>query len=86
MNDPDFPQLVIRAKDVRETLRRMPGGLTLNLGKLAAVTLHFEMRADGGKSEKVAFDIEPPARTNLAQKRYADIIEEYLKEQGVKLR
>jgi hypothetical protein len=44
------------------------------------------MKPDKGRSEKVSFDIEPPARSNLAQKKYADIIEEYLKNQGVKLR
>ncbi len=86
LDDPDSPELVIRSQDVLQTLRRRPAGISLGLGRLSAVTLRFEMKSDKGRSEKVSFDIEPPARTNLAQKKYADIIEEYLKEQGVKLR
>ncbi len=86
LDDPDSPELVIRSQDVLQTLRRRPAGISLGLGRLIAVTLRFQMKPDKGRSEKVSFDIEPPARSNLAQKKYADIIEEYLKNQGVKLR
>jgi hypothetical protein len=39
-----------------------------------------------GKEEKVTFEIAPPYVTGLPNKKHADIISAYLKENGVLLR
>lgn len=86
LDDLHSPELEIKSKDVLATLRRSLGGLSLNQGTLSSVRLRFQIQPENEKAATVSFDIEPPARTNLAQKRYADIIEDFLKEQGAKLR
>ena len=58
----------------------------LRQGKLVAVRFRFYIRPDEGRPATVSFEVQPPVRSNLTQKRYADIIEDYLKEQGVMLR
>ncbi|MDA1129843.1 MAG: hypothetical protein O2913_14300 [Chloroflexi bacterium] len=86
LDDVQSPQVEIKSRDVLETLQRNLHGLSLDQGTLSSVRLRFQIQPENERPATVSFDIEPPARTNLAQKRYADIIEEYLKEQGVKLR
>ena len=86
INDMDSPQPEIKSKNVLETLSRSLRGISLDQGQLTSVRLRFQVRPDNGQPATVSFDIEPPSRTNLAQKRYAKIIESYLREQGVKLR
>ena len=61
-------------------------GLSLQRGSLTSVKLRFQIRPEQGRALSVTCEIEPPSRTDLAQKKYADLIEKYLKEQGVKLR
>lgn len=79
------PELELRAPDVRDAFEYDLGGLTLNSGVMTLARFRFHLHPDGEKPAKVTFEIEPPSRTDLAQKRYADIIERYLMEQGVKL-
>ena len=78
--------LQIAADDVNEVLRYGPEGLDLGTGLLLAVRLRFVIKPKGARMTTVTFDIAPPLRTNLAQKRYVDLNERYLAEQGVKLR
>ena len=58
---------------------------SLASGKLTYARFRFHLRPEGEGPKKVTFEIEPPGRTDLAQKKYADIIERYLEEQKVKL-
>ena len=86
LDDLNAPELEIKSRDVMETLKRSLRGLSLSQGHLTAARLQFQVRPENGRTATVSFDIEPPARTNLAQKLYANIIEDYLREQGVKLK
>jgi hypothetical protein len=76
----------LRSDNIMETLRRPPfKDLTLDAVELVAATFRFQLQPEGASQVSVTFEIEPPARTNLTQKQYADIIERYLAEQGVRL-
>ena len=86
LNDQDSSEVEIKSKDVLGALRRSLKGFSIDQGQLTAARLRFQVQPDDGRPETVSLDIEPPARTDLAQKRHADIIDEYLQEQGVKLR
>jgi hypothetical protein len=76
----------ITSKSVLGTLAQGLHQSPLRQGKLVAVRFRFQIHPGQGRPVTVSFEVEPPVRTNLTQKRYADIIEEYLKEQGVMLR
>lgn len=79
------PVIDLRARDIQDAFKHDLGSLTINSGVLTMARFHFHLRFPNHKLIKVTFEIEPPSRTNLAQKRYAQVIEEYLLEQGVKL-
>jgi hypothetical protein len=79
------PIIEVKSGDVLQTFSRDLSGLSLASGELTLARFRFHLRSDGEKPAKVTFEIEPPSRTDLAQRRYADIIERYLVEQGVKL-
>lgn len=78
------PTVVISSSDVLETLAVDIGGINLSSGDLVHAKFRFELEIDG-KSRRVTFEITPPNVTDLTRKRYADIIGNYLKENGVKL-
>ena len=78
------PEIEIKSDDVRRTVDRYLKG-SLASGKLTYAKFRFHLRPTGGRPTRVTFEVEPPSRTDLAQKRYADIIERYLEEQQVKL-
>ncbi len=78
------PEIEIKSDDVRRTVDRYLKG-SLASGKLTYAKFRFHLRPPGGRPTKVTFEVEPPSRTDLAQKRYADVIERYLEEQKVKL-
>ncbi len=76
----------LKSEDVVETLRRPPfAGLSLAAVELVAASFRFQLQPEDAPPASVTFEIEPPARTDLTQKLYADIIERYLTEQGVRL-
>ena len=83
---PGDPLIEVRSRDVLETLARDVKGLSLASGVLTFARFRFHLHPDGEKPVKVTFEIEPPSRTDLAQKRYADLIQRYLVQQRVKLR
>jgi hypothetical protein len=60
--------------------------LQLSRGKLVAVGFRFHIQPEVGRSTTVSFEIWPPVRSNLTQRGYANIIEDYLRDQGVMLR
>jgi hypothetical protein len=76
----------LKSDNIVETLRRPPfAGLPLAAVELVAASFRFQLQPEDVPAASVTFEIEPPARTNLTQKPYADIIERYLREQGVRL-
>lgn len=83
---PGDPVIDVKSRDVLQTFARDLDGLSLKSGELTFAKFCFHIHPGGEKPVKVTFEVEPPSRTNLAQKLYADIIENYLVQQGVKLR
>lgn len=81
---PGNPVITVRADDVVETVHDHLPCLALSAGTLRSARLRFTMAQAGEPDLQVTVEIEPPDRTNLAQKKSADIIERYLIEQGVK--
>lgn len=82
---PENAVVDVKSEDVRATLQNTLPDLSLASGELLSARFRFQVHVEGHRPQTVAFDIEPPSRTDLAQKKYADIIEAYLAEQGVKL-
>jgi hypothetical protein len=79
-----MPTLTISSSDIRETCSRDLPGFRLSIGDLVHAKFRFGLLIDG-KHKKVTFEITPPNVTDLNKKKYADIIEVYLKDNGVKL-
>jgi len=78
------PEIQIKSDDVRRSVDaylKVP----LRAGTLTYASFRFHLKPPGRRRTKVTFEIEPPLRTDLAEKKYADIIERYLIEQKVKL-
>jgi len=78
-----FPEVTIKSTDVLRTLDTF-GNLKLDSGELVHAKFRFQLEVDG-KTRGVTFEITPPNVTDLPRKRYAEVIGEYLKENGVKL-
>ena len=75
--------MLIKTKILSEKcLRESLDGIDISKGKLTYARFRFIMNVDG-KTQKVSVKVMPPAKTDLAQKRYTDIISNFLKEQGV---
>ena len=83
MNDQENAAIEISSQDVRRTMDRYR--YSLDEGQVVFARFRFNLSPPGEKPVRVTFEIEPPARTDLAQKRYAEIIQAYLSEQRVKL-
>jgi len=71
----------ITSQNVLESLK--DSSVKLNGGILTYAKFRFVLDIDG-KEQKITFMISPPDVSDLAQKKYADIISDYLKSQGVK--
>ena len=78
------PVVEITSSDVLKTLRDDLEGLNLRSGDLVHAKFKFRLNV-GKKGRNVTFEISPPNITNLTRKKYADIIADYLKKNGVKL-
>ena len=78
------PAVVISSSDVQRTLEDDLYGISLSSGDLVHAKFRFKLEIDG-KPRKVTFEITPPNVTDLTKKKHADVINAYLKEQGVKL-
>jgi hypothetical protein len=78
------PTLEVRSQDIKWTFDGELGDLTLNSGELLYAKFRFRLRIPGGIA-RVTFELEPPDRTDLVQKKHAVIVERYLEEQGVKV-
>lgn len=83
LDSAESPQIEIRSDDVRRTIDKYK--VPVSAGLITFGRFRFHLAPPGEKPTTVTFEIEPPSRTDLTQKRYADLIEEYLAEQKVKL-
>jgi hypothetical protein len=83
LDSAENPQIEIRSDDVRRTIDRYR--LPAPEGSLTYARFRFRLNPPGERPKTVTFEIEPPSRTDLAQKQYSDLIEDYLAQQGVKL-
>jgi hypothetical protein len=80
------PVITVKSDNVLRTLAEDIPGISLDLGELVKVRMRFELRIEDEKRPReVSFEIAPPSSSELSQKTYARIIEEYLRDQGVKL-
>ncbi|MFH1486086.1 MAG: hypothetical protein ABIH46_08450 [Chloroflexota bacterium] len=79
------PVIDVKSEDIMWSFERDLGGLSLSSSALTFARFRFRLQPEGRKPIAITFEIEPPAWTNLAEKRYADIIERFLEEQGVKI-
>lgn len=79
------PVVELKADDVTTAFQYDLGSLTLNSGTLVLARFRFHLHYPGKREIKVTFEIDPPSRTDLAQKKHAQVIENYLLQQGVKL-
>jgi len=78
------PVIKISSKDVIKTLDDDMPTISLASGSLTYARFRFFLDIEGDE-KKVSFMIAPPDVSDLSQKKYADIISEFLKDQGVKL-
>ena len=72
--------------DILDSFRYDLPGLGIASGILTLARFRFHLHFPGEKPTTVTFNIEPPAVTNLAERRYTDLIMKYLERQGVKLK
>ena len=61
-------------------------GLGIASGILLLARFCFHIHFAGQRRTTVTFNVDPPSITNLAERRYSDLIMKYLERQGVKLR
>jgi hypothetical protein len=54
-------------------------------GTLQAVKLKFKINCEGASSRPLTVEIRPPGRTDLNRKREVEIVEDYLRQNGVLL-
>ncbi|MBN1574824.1 MAG: hypothetical protein JW984_16630 [Deltaproteobacteria bacterium] len=78
------PAIVIKSSNIIKTLEEDLSGVTLSSGDLVHAKFRFILEVNG-KQRKITFEITPPNVTDLTKKKYADIVGDYLKENGVKL-
>ena len=74
----------VKSSDVIRTFKNDLPGIGLDSGTLVRAKFRFKLDVEG-KTRQVTFEISPPAVTNLTKKKHADIIDAYLRENGVKL-
>lgn len=76
----------LSASDIYKAFKHDLGSLNFSSGQLQMAKFRFHILKKNGKITTNTFTIEPPSRTDLNNSSYRNIIENYLVEQGVKLR
>ncbi|MCX6353947.1 MAG: hypothetical protein NTZ78_03445 [Candidatus Aureabacteria bacterium] len=76
--------IIISSEDVLKTLREDLPSLSLKSGELVSACFRFTLNIDNA-NPCVSFLIKPPSVSDLSQKKYQEVINEFLEEQGVKL-
>ncbi len=84
--DDDGTTVEIRSRNVLRSMQRHLKHLPPGAARITEAKFRFDLAPPSEEPTTVAFEIAPPDRTDLAQKRFADIIGDYLVEQGVVLR
>jgi hypothetical protein len=74
--------LKIDSANVFETLASL--GLSMDVGELVSARFRFDI-AEDKLNKRITFEVAPPSRTDLPDNNYTDIINSYLKSQGVRL-
>ena len=81
LNEPIY---IVKSTDVLRALAEV--GLSLASGDLLRAKLRFELRLEAEKRPReISVDIEPPGYSSPVQRSYARIIDDYLRDQGVRL-
>ncbi|MFH0926834.1 MAG: hypothetical protein V1872_14585 [bacterium] len=78
------PTIKLKSSDIRETLDKDISGVRLDSGELVHAKFKFTIELDN-RPRNITFEITPPNVTDLTKQQHADIIADYLKENGVKL-
>lgn len=76
-------RLSIRSNDLENTIQGF--GLASDTAEYVSVKLKFMIKREGKKSKAMAVIIRPPENSKIPQKKEKQIIEAYLREQGVLL-
>jgi hypothetical protein len=84
LTGPTRPVVEIQSKDLRQSFKHDLQRFNFSSGELVSVKLRCTIE-NQDKPETVTFDIVPPRVTDLARKKHAGIISDYLKENGVRL-
>jgi hypothetical protein len=74
-----------RSPDILKSFGRDLPGFGISSGLLTLARFRFYIHYPGEKPTTVTFSIEPPSTTDLAERRYTDLILNYLRRQGIKL-
>jgi len=77
--------LDLKGDDVLETLQQDIRGVSLGDGPLLLARLRFKLEYDGRSPKPITVELQANGHTDLPKKREADIIEQYLKDNGVLL-
>lgn len=85
LDGPTSPEVELKSTHVPDSIRSELPCVSLACGEMTLARLRFDLAPPDAPPTTVTFDIEPPARSDLAQKKYAEVIEAYLSEQGVRL-
>lgn len=76
----------IRSADVLRSFQTDLQGLSLRSGVLLMARLRFRIKLPEEPERTLTFEIEPPGRTDLVERRHSELVLRYLEAQGVKLR
>ncbi len=80
------PIHIIKGADVLRALDESNCAFLLEFGELLRVRLRFEMRVEARRRPRYPYvDIEPPGYSSLVQRAYAQVVDDYLRDQGVRL-
>lgn len=74
-----------RSPDILQSFGRDLPGFGISSGVLTLARFRFYVHYPGERPTTVTFSVEPPSRTDLAERRYTDLILAYLRQQGIQL-
>ncbi len=75
-----------RSPDILRSFENDLPGFGLSSGLLVMARFRFYIHRIGERPTTVTFSVEPPATTDLAERKYADEILRYLRKQAIRLR
>ena len=78
-------RLKVNSSDLMRTFQQDLPGLRLGDSELVSAKLRFKLNLDGRKARPLTVEIRPPEHTSLNKRREVEIVESYLRENGVLL-